>query len=597
MMVKDLKRESFLACNWVYEQKEGEHYGYSSVQQCLRHSATEKTEEGELEQSSMLSLLERAASMMLEPASINEPFLQYGTSRSATPNDFTLDELNLFESILYDIEEPWLTARLADILWLCKKPKRNIEHVKLAVESYISHTITSDSWHRDVGKCWHRAARLCLQIKDTNKLEEIKTNLYSALQSEYPDCVFMQLWLAELLDELYIDEDYLDDITAIIFCNADDLYLAKNFHAARSYFELAAKKADQLGDTPTKIDSLIGVAICFVGEAELLSLDSKMVANTFYENAIQAYRKIPKGCREKYDINQRISDVRAKLTETGQAALKEMSVVRTPGIDISPQIKASVAHVSDKGNLNVALRYFIGLYSGVCYQTLESSAQESMQKNPLCTLFASSHIASDGRVIGKTPGVNFNAGEKKLENMAVLKRQIQKQVGFELQLVVQGRLLPGLRQLLMEYSFTLPYLESLCHYSPFVPENRESLTAYALWLGFEYNFSNAIHLLCPQLENMVRVKLKESGANTSNLDLAGIENENGLSTLMDLSEALDVFGENLVFEIKSIFTDSQGSNLRNEVAHGLLDDQSSGGVSSVYAWWLILRLILKSYGE
>ena len=81
---------------------------------------------------------------------------------------------------------------------------------------------------------------------------------------------------------------------------------------------------------------------------------------------------------------------------------------------------------------------------------------------------------------------------------------------------------------------------------------------------------------------------------TTTIDSEGIENENGLSTLMKLDKAIPTFGENLAFEIKSIFTESLGFNLRNEVAHGLLNDNSANSIASIYAWWMILRLVVLS---
>lgn len=97
-----------------------------------------------------------------------------------------------------------------------------------------------------------------------------------------------------------------------------------------------------------------------------------------------------------------------------------------------------------------------------------------------------------------------------------------------------------------------------------------------------------------QLENIVRIKLKEAGAITSSVSGEGIENENGLSSLIELPECTEIFGDDTVFEISAIFTDSIGPNLRNEVAHGLLDDYTASSFSSIYAWWMVLRMILNS---
>ena len=94
---------------------------------------------------------------------------------------------------------------------------------------------------------------------------------------------------------------------------------------------------------------------------------------------------------------------------------------------------------------------------------------------------------------------------------------------------------------------------------------------------------------------MVRFHLKQAGATTTNLDSKGIENENGLATLMELPEADKIFGEDLAFEIRALFCDAFGPNLRNELAHGLLDDQACNSVSAIYAWWFCLRLVFNAY--
>ena len=81
---------------------------------------------------------------------------------------------------------------------------------------------------------------------------------------------------------------------------------------------------------------------------------------------------------------------------------------------------------------------------------------------------------------------------------------------------------------------------------------------------------------------------------TTNIDSDGIEQENGLSTLMKLPEATEIFGENFSFEIKSIFTESLEFNLRNETANVLLDDATASSIGGIYAWWMILRIIIHS---
>ncbi len=591
-------RQQFIACEWQYDVLPENHYGYSSVMQSLQKHAKVKAEAGLEEQAKILELLGRAASMMLTPSSLNEPFSPYfqdyqAGRRSAIPDDFTVDDLAFFEVILNDIVEPWLKARLADLLWLCKKQK-NPEHAKIAIESYIVHAIDPDTWHRDINDCWERAARLCMQVKDFEKLNDIKNQLFGAFGIEYPSSKFMALRIADLLDKLKIDHELRENIAHELMRSGTDLKCEGDFNSARSYLELAAKKFQQCRDERAWLECLVSIADCFEKEADSRSGGSNMVSNSFYENAIQAYRRIPAKNRENYDVNSKIEVIRTKITESGKASLDEMGLVKTPGVDISDMVESSIAYVSGKHSIEEALMYFTGLYPGPEYQRLADSAKESMQHSLLGSLFGSSHMSGDGRVIAKTPPMNLNAGEEDPANQAVLHRQIQQQFSIETQITVKGQILPALRQLLMEHRFTKEFMEALCHHSPIVPQNRKYLLGYALWLGFEHDFGNAIHLLCPQFEHIVRVQLKEAGAHTSNIDREGIENENGLSTLMDLPDAVSIFGQDLVFEIKSVFTDALSFNLRNEVAHGLLDDNSSSSISAIYAWWMILRLVVRS---
>ena len=94
---------------------------------------------------------------------------------------------------------------------------------------------------------------------------------------------------------------------------------------------------------------------------------------------------------------------------------------------------------------------------------------------------------------------------------------------------------------------------------------------------------------------MVRFHLKNAGAKTTALNQQGIETENGLSTLVELPEMATVFGDDLAFEIRALFCDAFGPNLRNSVAHGLLTGPACQTTQVVYAWWLCLRLVFTSY--
>ena len=591
-------REKFSECDWKHAVIAEDHYGYSSIMQSFQSLARQKHESGQQEHAQILELLARASSMMIEPKSINEPFKPYfqnfqNQTRSAIPDDFSEENLAFFESILNDIDNPWLIARLADLLWLCKKPK-NPGHARIAIDAYISLPICAENWRLDIDSCWERAGRLCIQIKEFERLNEIRDRLFSEFSKDHAGSIFMSLWIADLLDKLKIGSELADRITTDLFASGQKLKEKGDFTSARSYFELATKKYQQIKNEVGRLECLVSIADCFEKEADIRQETSSLVANMLYENAIQAYRRIPVKNRVQHCVEERVRSIRTKITISGQASLDEMHLVTTDRIDITEIVKSSQAHVSGKSNVTEAVLYFSGIYSGPNYCKLESGSKERIKDHFISALFGSSQIGSDGRVVAKTPPMNLHAGEDDPSNQRVLIQQIQQTFSIEIKLVVEGQILPALNQILMEHRVTKDILERLCYCSPIVPKERISLLASALWCGFEFEFGDAIHLLCPQVEHIVRTRLKQAGAQTSNVDKEGIENENGLSTLMDLPEALKVFGEDLTFELKSVFTEALGFNLRNDVAHGLLNDDSASSIATIYAWWMILRLIVHS---
>ncbi|MEJ1229854.1 MAG: DUF4209 domain-containing protein [Galbitalea sp.] len=133
---------------------------------------------------------------------------------------------------------------------------------------------------------------------------------------------------------------------------------------------------------------------------------------------------------------------------------------------------------------------------------------------------------------------------------------------------------------------------AIANASAIVPKDRLRLYAKGLLAGCNLDFETALHLLVPQVENLVRFHLNQAGVATTRIDpLTHVESEVGLSALMELDEVLPIFGEDVVFEIRALMCGPIGPNLRNEVAHGLVSDSMAASVHSLYVWWFCFRLV------
>lgn len=585
-MEKKLSKSNFIACEWHFDKATENHHGYEGVMESLSIAAREKEKLGESEQAEILNLLSNATSMYLSAEDINQPFkpfLKISNLPFLTPDSFTQDALVFFEEILPVVDNMWLKARLADLLWLCKK-KGNVDHAKIAVNAYISHSIDSGNWHIDVSDCFHRAIILCKKINYKDGSKEIKNKLYTSFQKDSPMCRSLAQLL--LLNELDIKSNCRVNIVNRLITLGQKLSESGDYLGSIDYFDLAEKEQKN-EDESEGLNCLLFIADSNEKQGDIRSSDSKY----FYEETLKYYLKIPNKYREELGVQKKIITIRDKIEISGKNAPAQMVELELPPVDISDSVKKSREHVSGKESLRIALLYFSTVCILPSLKDVKEGEQKSIENPSIIDDIHSIIIAQDGRCVASVPGINFDGGD------AVLNHRIQKNFQINIYFAVKGHILPALSKLRDEYSVTLPVLKSLCECSVLVPKGRENLTAYALWLGFGGDFGNAIHLLCPQFENMIRVELKRVGAQTRPITNNGIEHEIGLSNLMELPECKEVFGEDLVFEIKSIFTDPLGSNLRNDVAHGLLDDSSSSSIQSVYAWWMILKMIIRHRPE
>lgn len=579
-------------------------FGYSSISVAYYQQANLEREQGNEPLANALQLASNVCSMKLNPSSINDPFVASTTYndlteswRSTIPDDLTKEQLDFIADIYTGITDPMVKARFTDLLWLCVSPRKT-EYAQTAIESYMQLPIDLDTWRPDIGHCWERCIQLARQTKNHQEIRSIESILKIAFEKSYSDGPFMNLWLGEIIGRNRLLRNELTRIAEELYGHGINLLNLNNYWQARDYFNIAKEFFRVQQEDDKWLSCLLLSAECFVLEGDSKvsnNIQGQMAANHSYENALQAYRKVPKAKRSLYAVDEKMSFVRDRITETGQNILDEMPTFQLPGIDITDIVKASIEHVSDKQDLNHTLLCFTGFPAPV-YQDLRSQATESLQQYFLSSLFSNIHYSGDGRVTAKSPalGLNHKTGE---ENETAIFNKVTQDFQLNMQFIVEGSIVPALNQILMEFRVTKDYLIQLCEHSPIVPEDREYLLASALWSGFEHDFRNSIHLLAPQVEHIVRTLLKNGGAHTTTIDKDGINNENGLSTLLRNEQAEKILGEDLLFELKAVFTESIGANLRNGVAHGLLDDQSSNSYVSVYAWWMVLRLVVRSLFE
>ena len=583
-----LTAEDFVGCGWkeVLESAKDKDYRWTYV--AFYDAAKQAINEDRQARGKVLWLLADACSMRLSPASANEPFkpfLSPQNGRWPIPDDFSETDITFFADIVGTIDNPWLKARLADLVWLIR---HDFRFALMAIDSYRSIPLDTETWLPYGEECWQRAIGLAFTLGAGvgDRLTEMEASIFEVVESATKQDGFLGFWLANLLSSHALGSDHATTIATNLETLAREFEHDGELHRAREYFRVAADWFKISGDDAKSYAMTVEVAEGWAKEAVArLSSDdpSHLVAAVFYENAIQTYRTIPHSGRATYQVDERIAELRAHLNESGEKSLHEMKVVSTPGVDISHNAEKARKAVRGKERVE-ALKEFANLYPGVNVKELRENAIEGRRLYPLASLFSSKTMGSGGRTVAK----NFGDDDK-----SILSQMISDH-GISVVLAVWGDILPAQEILLLEHRLREANFIGLARQSPFVPIGRELLFGKALYAGYDRDFVTALHLLVPQIEHAVRFHLKQDGVTTT-LDSKGIETENSLSWLMELEETEHIFGEDLSFEIKALFCNLSGPNLRNNLAHGLLDDQACQSAYAIYAWWFGLKLVFNPF--
>ena len=555
--------------------------GYLDVARILLDAAGEAKESHEQHHVQVLNILQKLCMTRMELDNPNNPF----------DDDFSDFDIEFLANIVDSVENPLLGGRLADVVW--NSPKyRSGKHALAAIDNYIKVPLQSDSWYAVGYLCWNRAISLCKLIGKGagERLSNIENSILIALEGTTEKQGFFGHALAGTLMGHGLANADPSRVAEKLESLAYEFNRTENFQSSGRYFNASSEWFELSGLDEKAWSMVVAEARAFELEAESRvqsNNPSHSVAAGFLKNAVQIYLTIPRKHRERHNVDQVVQELKNRISNYGKLALDEMTTFTSPGVDVSKYVRMARNFVSGKPVFEALLR-FANIHT-VSIENLREMALEGISRHPLQHIFPTVYYSNDGRIVETTS----NLDDKENESSANV--EINRfYYGTQMLIATQSLILPALEVLDSEHSINLEYFIELARRSPVVPRGREMLWGMALHQGFNRDFVTSIHLLAPQIENTVRFHLKSRGVVTTHTDFdsGGIEYEKSLGFLMDLPETETIFGKDLTFEIRALFCDPVGPNLRNNVAHGLLDDEKLFTVDSIYAWWFGLKLTM-----
>ena len=545
--------------------------------------------EGEQTRERALILLARICSLQLEPDNKRAPFQpewkQADGRRGFMPEDLTTDEIATLSAFAEDVESTLLKARVADLVWL-RERRRGIAFAHMAIDTYCQLPLDGDSWLLSGRDGWRRALQLARGIRDTERVALIETGLLQAFR----DAVALPGHISlSFLGPMWAEDAgraHAEEFGERLAAQAEARQREGHHADALEYAEAAAlwfTRVPAGEPREAAMLALTGQIMVMIGDAAGAAITRKY----WYAKAIDVYRTVPGAYREEHQVNTIIAAVRAQQDAAGREALNEMESFEHV-IDLSAFAAKARDRVRGRSPFG-ALWALTRIHALPNRAQLIAAAERPLPTGRISRLFDSVVLASDGRAVAQRPGIGVDGEGGDAQVLA----EATQACHLLCTATVTGMILPALETMWREMHFDLGTFEALANRAPLVPIERAALVAQGLHAGWCGDFVQAVHILVPQFEHIVRSQLKLAGALTTTHDAAGLDTEIGLSNLIERPEMRDAFDVDLTFTIRALMCDPSGPNLRNIVAHGLADESLVKGPYGIYLWWLVLRLVVE----
>ena len=515
-----------------------------------------------------------------QPAEPYGPMFVMDGQRNAIPADFDKQGLFGIEGWASSLQDPELRARFLDVLWV---QARSFTAAKGAIDAYIAAALRlehPEEWNSGQ-KRLERGLRLAAGLGRGGAdlrlrvLGEIEATLH---RYRGMDPLYLTMQLTRLLLEFeHGDAMQFSEYALVAATGAE---VTQDFRRAKDYYQLAAECHRVACNTDCEVVALRCSAECLVKEAELAHLQpgrGAMAAASILSDAVVAMRQVPDGRARAVELHDRLISLQKE-------AVGELKAIST-SMDATKLVHRALRAVQDKP-LKEAIFALCAMAQPPSIAKLKRDVHEQARVAVLGSLLSSQVLNSRGQVVAIAPGLENGADDLKQEG---LRWRMFRQAGMYRSLTVQARLNPARIEIHSTHSPDRQDIAGLIQHSPWIPPGHAESVMRALVAGFQGDMIVSGHLVPPQLEAMVRHVVEFQGGTTSKLEPGGVQPERSLGPLLETPEALHAFGEDGVFELQDLFTEQLGANLRNEVAHGLLDDSSLFAADVLYAWWLLLR--------
>ena len=517
------------------------------------------------------------------------PMAVWEGRRTPIPEDLSASDLDALAGVLNEIKDGEFRARVADVLWVCRKDYRAGQ---AAVEAYIESGLaleTGDMWPpfaERFARALQLGAKLGWQKPFHQKAIQAMEDAISRHEPTEDGLLcarFMHLLLADRVGDA-------KKYAALSEKLAKRMESVANWHFARDYWQLNGGWNGRDGKADAARAAQLQIANTYVKLAEGFISGEKpsyMGASGWMAKAVHALREAKADTAEIESAHRRLLDYQKRSTS-------EMETIQVPmenAPDLQQKLEASAnaaaEHVAGHRFEDAIIRFaFVAEPSRP--DELKKRIENMKAENVFSQMFGATTVRSDGQVSDTKP--RLASDDPKEREIAFLKEMYSQVRTVDWRVRVQVSIEPARQKIVAEHPARPMDLFFLVQDNPFVPPGREGLFLRGLHAGLHGDLVLALHLLLPQIENSIREIFTARGVITSKLESDQTQDERDLGWMLAHDEMAKIFGPGMAFDLRGLLVERFGLNLRNDIAHGLLVESQMISEGALYAWWLTLRL-------
>jgi hypothetical protein len=584
-----LTRADFDRCRWqevITGAQKSECFSYCMECHKKLRAAIEAKDEAA---KAVFTVLLVVTDVDLRPDNASEPFgARFATSiaRSTETGDLTDAQFAILQELALTVADPEMRARLCDLVWTAKRGSHLL--AREAVRAYLeSATVLEDpeSWTHCEARM-RRAVRLgrSLGAASAEHLSAVAHVEAVLMRLNGEDPSFLSNRLMELLQAVRKGDPAQYIPLAEKAARRAESEGGDGFRRARHYWECAAEWYRLAGDEAGRRTALVAAAETHVKQAEAAAVlprerSPHLSAAGHLQRAIHALRKIGgESAVERARVLYR------RMVEHQTKSTAEMvSVEHT--VDFTTFVEFADTAVGGRP-LDEALQRTAWLVNPAPVGELRAQVERMFAASPINALFATTTLGPTGKIVAQRPQFESTGDAREAATVAEMHRHATRHRLF----VAQGYLVSAIQKIRSEHQVRLEDFYAITLSSSFVPPGRELTVARGLLAGFQGDLIVSTHLLIPQIEESIRVHLGAIGAITSGFNRQNLQNEFDLNTTLYLPELEQLYDPDSIFDLRGLLVEHHGSNLRNMMAHGLLNDQQLQTDAALYLWGLTLRL-------